>query len=249
MFFGCIVCDTWGSPFDLFHSVSVFTFCCVRNSVKGHFTRFVGDSLKFIRTFVQFKAKLTVYQVTTCQLFRQLNCCSRCVWCEGIGKCFVFWIDDFCLQGISITSNFNSHLFFSCVVSNSGIIAFDLFHSVSVFTFFCVRDSIKGYFARFVGNSLKFVCTFVQFKAKLTVYQVTTCQLFRQLNCCSCCVWCEGIGKCFAFWIDDFCLQGISVTSNLNSHLFFRSIVSNCSIIPFDLFHSVSVFTFFCVRD
>ena len=202
--------------------------------------------MKFVCTFVQFKAKLTVYQVTTCQLFFQLNCCSCCVWCEGIGKCFTFWIDDFCLQSISITSDFNSYLFFGSIVSNSRIIAFDFLHSVSVFSFCCVKNGFKAYFASFVGNSLKFVCTFIQFKAKLTVYQVTTCQLFIQLNCCSCCVWCEGIGKCFAFWIDDFCLQSSSITSDFNSHLFFRSIVSNRSIIPFDLFHSISVFTFCC---
>ena len=205
--------------------------------------------MKFVCTFVQFKVKLAIYQVTTCQLFRQLNCCSCCLWCEGIGKGFAFWIDDFCLQGISVTSNLNSHLFFRSIVSNSGIIPFDFFHSVSVFTFFCVRNRIKGYFARFVGDSLKFVSTFVQFKAKLTVYQVTTCQLFRQFNICSRRFWCEGIGKGFAFWIDNFCLQGTSNTSNFNSHLFFGSIVSNCSIVPFHFLHSVSVFTFFCVRN
>ena len=154
----------------------MFTFCCVRNGFKGYFARFVGDSLKFVSTFVQFKAKLTVYQVTTCQLFCQLNCCCRCVWCEGIGKCFAFWIDDFCLQGISITSDFNSHLFFRSIVSNRSIVTFYFLHSISVFTFCCVRNRFKGYFARFVGDSLKFVCTFIQFKAKLTVYQVTTCK-------------------------------------------------------------------------
>ena len=160
----------------------MFTFCCVRNRFKGYFARFVGNSLKLVRTFVQFKAKLTVYQVTTCQLFCQLNCCIRRVWCEGIGKCFAFWIDNFCLQGISITSDFNSHLFFRSIVSNSGIVAFDLFHSISVFTFCCELNRLECNFPALVSRCLKLVCTFVQFKAKLAVYQVTTCKNFIQLN-------------------------------------------------------------------
>ena len=227
----------------------MFTFCCVRNRIKGYFTRFVGNSLKLVSSFVQFKTKFAIYQVTTCQLFRQLNCCSCCVWREGIGKGFAFWVDDFCLQGISITSDFNSHLFFRSIVSNSCIVTFDLFHSVSVFTFCCVRNGIKGHFARFVGDSLKLVSTFVQFKAKFTIYQVATCQLFCQLNCCSRCVWREGIGKGFAFWIDDFCLQSSSITSDFNSHLFFRSIVSNRGIVALHFLRSVCVFTFFSVLN
>ena len=160
----------------------MFTFFCVRDSIKGYFARFVGNSLKFVCTFVQFKAKLTIYQVTTCQLFRHLNCCSRCLWCEGISKGFVFWIDNFCLQGISNTSNFNSHLFFGSIVSNCSIVPFHFLHSVSVFTFFCELNRFECNFPVLVSRCLKLVCTFVQFKAKLAIYQVTTCKNFIQLD-------------------------------------------------------------------
>ena len=182
MFFRSIVSNRSIVPFDLFHSVSVFTFCCVRDSIKGHFARFVSNSLKFVYTFVQLKAKLTIYQITTCQLFRQLNCCSRCIWCKGIGKCFVFWIDNFCLQGTSITSDFNSHLFFRGIVSNGSIITFDFFYSVCMFTFCCELNRFECNFPALVSRCLKLGCTFVQFKAKLTIYQITTCKIFIQLD-------------------------------------------------------------------
>ena len=182
MFFRSVVSNSGIIAFDFLHSVSVFSFCCVRNRIKAYFTRFVSNSLKLVCTFVQFKTKLTVYQVTTCQLFIQLNCCIRRLWGEGIGKCFAFWIDDFCLQGICNTSNLNSHLFFGSIVSNSRIIAFDLFHSISVFTFCCELNRLECNFPALVSRCLKLVCTFVQFKAKLAVYQVTTCKNFIQLN-------------------------------------------------------------------
>ena len=241
------------------HSVSVFTFSAVFNSIKSDWTVCcIFLSLDYIAIFKQFECEGICFKYFTFKTFSELELSLSRSWCEGIVELFISWKSCNSSKRMTWLSNSNCYVSFHWVISHTCFSSLNFFYSVLVVTnlSICKCQCVKFNFTvGIILFCLKDFTIFVfQYKAKFASFQVTTCKSFAEVKLCSYRSYNVVVEdlvistSCFTTCWSHFSLSNQKTCSGIFSNCYFNCdshfIVVYIGIVALHFFNSVVVDTF-----
>ena len=251
--FHCIVSHTSFFIFwdNFFYSVLVSTNLSIIKGqiIKGYNTLFsIGLGLKSLTICIfQYKCKLAFFQLTACKGFAEVETSLNWSYCKVV-KLSIFRHCNISSQDTrcSIFRNVNCYDCIHIVVVDVCICSSYFTYSISVRTFFIVRNRVEldGSISR-IFLRLDDIAFFKQFKCEGILRKLFPFQFLSELELSLCSNRCEGIvefcicRKCVC------CFKNMTLLSNSDCYFSFHCIVSHTSFFIFwdNFFYSVLVST------
>ena len=241
------------------HSVSVFTFSTVFNSIKCDWTICcIFLSLNNVAVFKQFECEGTCCKLFTFKTFSELELSLSWSWCECIVEFCISWKSCYSSKRMTWLSNSNCYVSFHWVISHTCFRTLNFFYSVLVVTnlSICKCQGIEtNTSASIILFCLKDFTIFVfQYEAKFASFQVTTCKSFAEVKLSSYRSYNVVVEdlvistSCFTTCWSHFSLSSQKTCSSIFSNRYFNCdshfIVVYIGIVAFHFFNSVVVDTF-----
>ena len=233
----------------------MFTYSVVFNRIKCDRSIcciFLG--LDHIAIFKQFECEGILCKLFPFKTFSELELSLSCSRCEGIVELCICRKSICCFKNVTFFRNSNCYFSFHWVVSHSCFRTLDFFYSILVNTYLCIVKGqiIKGYNTLFsIGLGLKSltICIF-QYKCKFAFFQLTACKGFAEVETSLNWSYCKVVKLCI-FRHSHLSSQDTrcSIFRNVNFYDCIHIIVVDVCICSSYFTYSISVRTFFIVRD
>ena len=239
------------------HSVSVFTYSVVFNRIKCDRSIcciFLG--LDHIAIFKQFECEGILCKLFPFKTFSELELSLSCSRCEGVVELCICRKCVCCFKNMTFLSNSDCYFSFHWVVSHASFFIFwdNFFYSVLVSTNLSIIKGqiIKGYNTLFsIGLGLKSLTIWIfQYKAEFAFFQLTACKGFAEVETSLNWSYCKVVKLCI-FRHCNLSSQDTrcSIFRNVNFYDCIHIIVVDVCICSSYFTYSISVWTFFIVRN